>query len=84
MFVGNVQETFKNGDTVVTEKLYGFEFVPDDAMVTDGSLAVGYDCHAPPEPMVINILLTTCLSNVWMENKKLSHEVKVNDYVMLL
>ena len=53
MFASNVREKFNlGGSKVVTEELYGFQFVTDSAVVIDQSVAVGYDCHAPPEPAV--------------------------------
>ena len=37
---------------LVTEKLFGLQVVPDNTTVTKGSVAVGFDCGAPPEPAV--------------------------------
>ena len=53
MFESNVRQQFtlSNG-TVVTEKPFGFQFLPDDAVVTEGSVTVGIECGAPPEPAV--------------------------------
>ncbi len=56
MYESNVRETFvlENGGTVI-EKLFGFELIPDNRTVTQGVLALGFDCGAPPEPAVSSI-----------------------------
>lgn len=40
-------------DVFIVEELFGFEFIPsDEAVIEQESVAVGFDCGAPPEPMV--------------------------------
>ncbi|KAL5466810.1 hypothetical protein EMCRGX_G030960 [Ephydatia muelleri] len=51
MFESNVREQFYLSDgEIVTESLFGFSFIPDNATVTKGAVAVGFSCGAPPEP----------------------------------
>ena len=53
MFESNVREQFYLSDgEIVTESLFGFSFIPDNATVTKGAVAVGFSCGAPPEPTV--------------------------------
>ena len=53
MFVSNVQPTFQVTDgTYVNESSYGFQFVSDSLTVVNDSVAVGFDCGAPPIPAV--------------------------------
>ena len=52
MFESNVRCRFSNETDVVNEKLFGFPLLPDDAVVTSDSVAVGFDCGSPPEPTV--------------------------------
>lgn len=56
MYKSNVkcQFAYTNG-TVITEKLYGFKLLSDDTIVTQDSVAMGFDCGAPPEPIVSKI-----------------------------
>ncbi len=57
MYESNVRETFAlEGGGTVTEKLFGFELVPDNLTVTQDVLAMGFDCGAPPEPAVSPLL----------------------------
>ncbi len=52
VFESNVRCSFQNGSDVITEKLYGLPLIPDNTVVTQDSLAMGFDCGAPPEPLV--------------------------------
>ena len=52
MFESNVHCNFSNGSEVITERLFGFPLIPDDEIVTNDSVAVGFDCGSPPEPLV--------------------------------
>ncbi len=53
MFASNVKQQFYNKrNNIITEKLYGFDFISDNDVINDNSVAIGYDCHALPEPMV--------------------------------
>ena len=56
MFQSNPSSQFllPNGE-ILTENLYGFPIVPDDTIVTQDVVAVGFDCGAPPEPSVTEI-----------------------------
>ncbi len=52
MFESNVRCSFQNGSDIITEKLYGLPLVADTTVVTQDSLAMGFECGAPPEPLV--------------------------------
>ena len=53
MYESNVREQFLlPSGQVVTEKLFGFKLVPDNTTVTQGAVAMGFDCGVPPEPAV--------------------------------
>ncbi len=53
MFESNVRCSFQNGSSgVITEKLYELPLVPDSAVITQDSVAMGFECGAPPEPLV--------------------------------
>ena len=55
MFASNVKEKFfpyPNSDVIVTEKLFGFQFISDETVLANDTAAVGFDCGAPPEPVV--------------------------------
>ena len=53
MFISNTkQKYYITSDKVITEKLFGFQFVNDNVTLYNESVAVGYDCQAPPEPVV--------------------------------
>ena len=55
MFESNVhcQYSFSNGSGLVTDTLFGLKKVPDDTIVTQDSVAMGFDCSGvPPEPRV--------------------------------
>ena len=53
MYESNVRCQFLvPGGQLVTEKLFGFPIIPDDTVVTQDVVAVGFDCGAPPEPSV--------------------------------
>jgi len=55
MYESNVRGQFLlPSGQVVTEKLFGFNLVPDNTTVTQGAVAVGFNCGAPPEPAVRN------------------------------
>ena len=59
MFASNVKESYfpvPGSDVIVKEKLFGFNFVSDDVILKDDSLASGYNCGAPPEPNVGRVL----------------------------
>ena len=59
MYASNVKESYfpvPGSDVIVKEKLFGFNFVSDDVILKDDSLASGYDCGAPPEPNVGRII----------------------------
>lgn len=59
MYESNVRCQFMvPGGKVVTEKLFGFPIIPDDTIVTQDVVAVGFDCGAPPEPSVKIIIHT--------------------------
>ena len=53
MYKSNVkcQFAYSNG-TVITENLFGFQLLSDDITVTQDSVVMGFDCGAPPEPIV--------------------------------
>lgn len=53
MYESNVQEQFQlqNGG-IVTGKLFGIQFVGDGDIVSNGSVVLGFDYGAPPEPSV--------------------------------
>ena len=60
MFESNVRCSFFTDTSktkTITEKLYGFKLVSDSEVVSQDSVAVGFDCGAPPEPMVHKIYL---------------------------
>ena len=65
MFASNVKQTFLRGEQTITEKLFGFEFISDGSVVVNGSLAMGYDCHAPPEPAVIDVIIPVVHGCMW-------------------
>jgi hypothetical protein len=51
MFQSNVQPTFLVVDgSYVNETSFGFGFIPDNTVVVNSSVAVGFDCGAPPIP----------------------------------
>lgn len=54
MFESNIhcQYSFSNGSGLVTDTLFGLVKVPDNTVVTQDSVAMGFDCGAPPEPRV--------------------------------
>ena len=52
MFESNVRCHFYNETEVLNEKLFGFPLLPDEEVVTNDSVAVGFDCGSPPEPIV--------------------------------
>ncbi len=53
MFESNVRCSFQNGSSgVITEKLYELPLVSDSAVITQDSVAVGFECGSPPEPLV--------------------------------
>ncbi|XP_064393364.1 uncharacterized protein LOC135340879 [Halichondria panicea] len=52
MFESNVRCSFQNGSSgVITEKLYELPLVSDSAVITQDSVAVGFECGSPPEPL---------------------------------
>ena len=55
MFESNVhcQYVFPNGSGLVTDTLFGLKKIPDSVTVTQDSVAMGFDCGAPPEPRVV-------------------------------
>lgn len=59
MYESNVRCQFllPNTNQLVTEQLYGFPLIPDDTMVTQDVVAMGFDCGAPPEPAVMSCLI---------------------------
>lgn len=52
MFESNVRCSFTKTNNTVTEKLFGFKLVSDEIVVTQDSVAVGFECGSPPEPAV--------------------------------
>ena len=53
MYESNVRCQFElPSGQVVTETLFEFPTIPDDTIVTQDVVAVGFDCGAPPEPSV--------------------------------
>lgn len=57
MFESNARCQFSNGSEVITERLFGFPLLPDDEVVTTDSVAIGFNCGSPPEPVVSYYLL---------------------------
>ena len=53
MFTSNIRAKFDlpEGD-VITETLFGLNLVPDDSMLQNQSVVMGFDCGVPPEPSV--------------------------------
>ena len=53
MFTSNVRAKFDlpEGD-VITETLFGLNLVPDDSVLQNRSVVMGFDCGVPPEPSV--------------------------------
>lgn len=76
MFQSNVKESFILGDKIITDTLFGLQLVPDNSVITEGSVAVGYDCHAPPEPAVKKLILSTSSQTLHQHSIREIHHSK--------
>lgn len=68
MYQSNVKCQFveRTNETLITENLFGFKLISDDTVVSQDSVVMGFDCGAPPEPIVSQNRLRVMMCYVWL------------------